>query len=429
MVHRVFRLSISPERAPEVRRVVDFDGRSTLHDVHNVIQHELDLDNDHLYAFYLSGRYFDPSSEHSLSQGARHDAQRSVLFRLGLEAGQRFVYLFDFGDEHRHALTVVSITDVEVPLAQPVLVESVGDAPSQYGHLEDEEEEEPYELPAHLAEVAPLAEAVLALSERLDELYEEDEAKQALMADDEEEPVAEDEELAEDDEEPRKEDDSDTSDSEPAAPPEGIVALRRERSKAALGLAAALEEDDEALHELDEWSRERELLPRLAELPLGLVNVGERDSALAVARAFTFAAAESFEADIAIILAESGKRDEALAQIESNRQRFPGSFVTTIKSGEAFEGLGDMVAAEACYREAMGLAEDQTDEDEAGSQLMGLLEDMGRSEEIDALLPPPTEVEVVDAKPVVNAKPLAAVGRNDPCPCGSGKKYKKCHGS
>ena len=21
------------------------------------------------------------------------------------------------------------------------------------------------------------------------------------------------------------------------------------------------------------------------------------------------------------------------------------------------------------------------------------------------------------------------VGRNDPCPCGSGKKYKQCHGS
>ncbi len=23
----------------------------------------------------------------------------------------------------------------------------------------------------------------------------------------------------------------------------------------------------------------------------------------------------------------------------------------------------------------------------------------------------------------------AKVGRNDPCPCGSGKKYKHCHGS
>ncbi|MDW5376487.1 SEC-C metal-binding domain-containing protein [Halomonas sp. HP20-15] len=28
--------------------------------------------------------------------------------------------------------------------------------------------------------------------------------------------------------------------------------------------------------------------------------------------------------------------------------------------------------------------------------------------------------------PVRNA--LKALGRNDPCPCGSGKKYKKCHG-
>jgi preprotein translocase subunit SecA len=25
--------------------------------------------------------------------------------------------------------------------------------------------------------------------------------------------------------------------------------------------------------------------------------------------------------------------------------------------------------------------------------------------------------------------PYAGVGRNDPCPCGSGKKFKKCHGA
>jgi len=25
--------------------------------------------------------------------------------------------------------------------------------------------------------------------------------------------------------------------------------------------------------------------------------------------------------------------------------------------------------------------------------------------------------------------PYATVGRNDPCPCGSGKKFKKCHGA
>lgn len=34
--------------------------------------------------------------------------------------------------------------------------------------------------------------------------------------------------------------------------------------------------------------------------------------------------------------------------------------------------------------------------------------------------------ELVGEKPVVREEPK--VGRNDPCPCGSGKKYKKCCG-
>jgi hypothetical protein len=42
---------------------------------------------------------------------------------------------------------------------------------------------------------------------------------------------------------------------------------------------------------------------------------------------------------------------------------------------------------------------------------------MGRT--IDELAAPPLPPE-----PYVN--PLRTVGRNDPCPCGSGKKYKKC---
>ena len=38
------------------------------------------------------------------------------------------------------------------------------------------------------------------------------------------------------------------------------------------------------------------------------------------------------------------------------------------------------------------------------------------------------EVETtVDATTV--AAELPRVGRNDPCPCGSGKKYKHCHGA
>ncbi|HUO86011.1 MAG TPA: SEC-C metal-binding domain-containing protein, partial [Thermoanaerobaculia bacterium] len=32
-------------------------------------------------------------------------------------------------------------------------------------------------------------------------------------------------------------------------------------------------------------------------------------------------------------------------------------------------------------------------------------------------------------KPVTVVHKGDKVGRNDPCPCGSGKKYKKCHGA
>ncbi|MCG8462911.1 MAG: SEC-C domain-containing protein [Holophagales bacterium] len=32
-------------------------------------------------------------------------------------------------------------------------------------------------------------------------------------------------------------------------------------------------------------------------------------------------------------------------------------------------------------------------------------------------------------KPQTVQRSVPKVGRNEPCPCGSGKKYKKCHGA
>ena len=44
----------------------------------------------------------------------------------------------------------------------------------------------------------------------------------------------------------------------------------------------------------------------------------------------------------------------------------------------------------------------------------------------EELLAPTTVADNSAPQPQVNALPK--VGRNDPCPCGSGKKYKQCHG-
>ena len=44
----------------------------------------------------------------------------------------------------------------------------------------------------------------------------------------------------------------------------------------------------------------------------------------------------------------------------------------------------------------------------------------------EELMAPTADVDNARQQPLVNAMPK--VGRNDPCPCGSGKKYKQCHG-
>jgi preprotein translocase subunit SecA len=45
--------------------------------------------------------------------------------------------------------------------------------------------------------------------------------------------------------------------------------------------------------------------------------------------------------------------------------------------------------------------------------------------------PRPTQQMTTNREDEDARQPVRAgqkVGRNDPCPCGSGKKYKKCHG-
>ena len=40
-------------------------------------------------------------------------------------------------------------------------------------------------------------------------------------------------------------------------------------------------------------------------------------------------------------------------------------------------------------------------------------------------MPPPPQGP---RQPIAPVRVDKAPGRNDPCPCGSGKKYKQCHG-
>ena len=413
VAHRSYRLSISPDSEPELRRVVDFDGRATLDDVHWLILQELKLGDgaDHLYAFFMSGRYWDKHTEYVDPRSDGRRADKALLFRLGLRVGMRFVYLFDFGSEERCSIEVVAINDLAAPLNQPVVVESVGQVSSR---REPDRNAVPEEA---LAELIPLAEAIFTHDDALVEFGPENDEE------------AEDFTL-----------------------PEAARPSLRQLGAAALELARAIREDLPLLGALDEWS-DAALLATVLELPVTLASAGEVELGLRVAEAFAFCARDELNGDIALILAREGRREEALARLALNLEAATYPYVAEGRAGDVYRALGEDDAAEAYYRRSHAVAQSSSERHEAALRVTNLMLETGREAEASAfvrelageddseadastfasgvMIEHDSEGEDQAPRPRAVATALSApsVGRNEPCPCGSGKKYKKCHGA
>jgi len=389
--------------------VVDFDGRNTLDDVHWMMHKILNIGDgdDHLYAFFMSGRYWDKSSRYidPRSDGARAD--QALLFRLGLKPGQHFVYLFDFGDELRYDINVVSVTDTQAPLPEPVLIESVGEVPARpndfddgdYEGSEDNEDDEDDEDgedsedseddqrepdPA-LAEPLALARPVLEQLKALDALGED-------------------------------------ADAEVTRP------LLVQVGEAALALLRVIDGHLKLFSAVDRECQ-FDLIDPMLDLPRRISEANETELAVRVADALRFAAPSDMLGEMAIVYARAGDRQRALDITLRNLEHAFLPYVAEYQAGYVYRELGENDAAEAYFRRAFALAETKTDRAEATLRIATHLIDTGRATEAAAF--------VEQQRAAANAAPSAAtgvrarpsVGRNDPCPCGSGKKYKKCHGA
>ncbi len=203
----------------------------------------------------------------------------------------------------------------------------------------------------------------------------------------------------------------------------------------------------------------------LVDLPFALARHGFIDEAITIGTRYAeMIEAENFLGDRAIILAEAGRREEALAQLTENFLRFPDDPWVVIKGGDVHDVLKQPEQAERLYRQGLELAGDD-DYARAGAveRLVPILDEAGRWEESEALLavenqrewnrlqgkgsvsdnmpggapryPPPQDDTPIDLfaeeddlsdYPEPYIRPLPKIGRNEPCPCGSGKKYKKC---
>lgn len=142
----------APPRAPAVWRDIEIAGNQTLADLGEAIPIAFDFDDPHLWAFFLSGKAWDRSTEYSLRPdfdilGEPAPSADQVLIRdvplPGVKGKKEFLFLFDFGDVWHFGVKLRSTSDHVPPDADyPCLADEQGDAPPQYPNAEDDWDEE-----------------------------------------------------------------------------------------------------------------------------------------------------------------------------------------------------------------------------------------------------------------------------------------------
>jgi tetratricopeptide (TPR) repeat protein len=209
--------------------------------------------------------------------------------------------------------------------------------------------------------------------------------------------------------------------------PSDLEALQR-LAVLASQLAEALDGDVRRFLRLGSELKETHLTELLLDLPLQLSEAGAVDPALALARAFAFIAPDTLRGDEALILATAGRREEALLLVSSNLEQAEDIPSAEAKAGDVYRALGEADSAEAYYRRSLAESHTSLERSEALARLVSLLCEIGREREASDLLQL-EEQRILASRPAPVVRGAPKVGRNDPCPCGSGKKYKKCHGT
>jgi hypothetical protein len=139
----VYILKVSFRDHPEIFRTIKTATDNTLVELHEAIQASIGWANDHMYAFYMSGRPGDQETEYypdypEADWPAHPGKDAKVVLvgsqALGLRKGSKFLYFFDFGDSHCFDVEVQDIIEDD-PLSRkdlPKVIARKGKAPKQY---------------------------------------------------------------------------------------------------------------------------------------------------------------------------------------------------------------------------------------------------------------------------------------------------------
>lgn len=124
----------------------------------------------------------------------------------------------------------------------------------------------------------------------------------------------------------------------------------------------------------------------LVTIPCQFARKGLVDEAIDIGRWFANLSSqpENFMRDAGCILADAGRRGEALMQIDENLQRFPGYIWVIINAGDALCAIDEKERAEKLFMKAYEMAEKQYDKAGVIERLIGLCRENGRMEKAAA---------------------------------------------
>jgi len=123
-----------------VWRKIKLSHKHTLEDLHLCIQEAFDFDNDHLYSFFMDGKRYSDDAYHSFFGDEPPFTDEAVIGKLDLYKGKKILYLFDYGDSWEFLVQMVDIDEHEKEMKKPLITETKGDAPPQYGNYNDYED-------------------------------------------------------------------------------------------------------------------------------------------------------------------------------------------------------------------------------------------------------------------------------------------------
>ncbi len=370
-----------------VRRVFELAPTHTLSQLHRCLVRELRLDGDHLWAFHLSGDWFDRGSEFDGSPDFYGSAFVAEVGDLGLEPDDAIAYVCDFGDEQRVDVELLGYGREGEELVEPRVVLREGEArPRDAGAFLDEDP-------------GGAEDAILSPVPHL-EPCDAEEVRAALKAWD-----------------------------PGAADSAGRIALDPARIAAAASAVLAVCPTAASVSSLS-LSEGVRLDAWLGDALRSVAAHGDPEAALRIAERFASTIRMRHPwLQTAQAFAQAGRAGSARRALEAG-ENADAPFHQSIRlaMAEVRLAIGDDPGAEADLRRLSSCRwPSPRVRPLAVAALAHVLERTVRNAEVGTLLA--AERARLEAQAGVVRRAEPRVGRNDPCRCGSGKKSKKCCGA